>query len=405
MTPFRPGTLIALLNSRKPRAVSSADRWVRLTAALARTAASSDAILVAGIGCLHHDVALRAALDAGGRALLALGGSDGGAATLARRYPEAANHPRARVVADIGARSSRAERDLCISELAETVVVAEARPGGVVETISRERLGCGRAVLVCPPDGTRSTAGNARLLDAGAAPLPTAAWFEPAEARPSRAAPAGFPAAPAAVRDPAADRWDYLLHFTRGRPGEYPGESRWDYVGGLLRPDGPGVRDGFETLRRILSDGLLRAGSRLIRGDHRVVCMTDLHPAEVARISCWARHLVRWSFEPYAVGLRRDAAMRLGIRPVAYGPASLYASLPEPGRHLFQRHEPPRIDWSAEREWRAAGDMDLSAWRRDDALVVVPTEREARIVRAWTGFPVVALEGWPGATAAASPGS
>lgn len=382
---------VALLNSRKPRRPTPGDRWVRLTAVLARHLAHAGDTLVTGLGPLHYDLPLYCAREAGGRVRVVGAPEDG------TRYGDLLAPPRVRLVR-CAAATDPAARDRAVAEAADEVLVVEARAGGVVERVAWDALLHGRPVLVCPADDTAGTAGNRRLLAAGAEELwPEGLGTEAAEFRtacgirretaPAAAFPGGTEGAPA--RD-----WPWLVHFTRARSGEFPGETRAAYLAALAGPDDPRFHDGRRALERILAEGRIRADGRLIRGGQPVVSFTAAHPADLARLARWARHLGRMTFEPYGVGVRRAAATQLGLRPVVYGPPGLHAALRDEERHLFQLRRGRREEWTAEREWRSRGDVELRRWPADEAVVVVPTAREAAELRRCSPFTVLALESW-----------
>ena len=401
----------ALFSSRKPRRVSPFDRWVRLTAALARRIGGDRHTLVAGLGPLPYDLAVRCALDAGGRVEIHVDAEPRSAQgfLLRGRYGEFLSHSRTRLVPTAAVASRPEERDRAVSAMADVAVVVEARTDGIMEVLARSRLREGRTLLVCPPDGSPGTAGNARLIAAGARTLDWAkaeAAIRRAEGRPR---PTGAPFPDFVDRFPAP--WPFVIHFTRACPAELPGQSRWDFVGELATSRDPRFHDGLRVLERILREGRLRAGGRLIRGGFPVVSFTAAPPADVARIARWARHLGRWTFEPYGVGVRRDAARGHGLRPAEYGSGRDHVRLAPDDRWRFQAARTGEADWTEEREWRAKGDVDLGSFSADDGIVVVPDDADAREIAGVGPFRILVLgdRGRPQATAAnaraAIPGS
>ena len=80
-----------------------------------------------------------------------------------------------------------------------------------------------------------------------------------------------------------------------------------------------------------------------------------------------------------------------------YGDDALWDELPENTQPFFQfaqtRGEDLQapIDWTAEREWRHVGDVDLSQLPADAALVFVPTHDEADKVAQISRWPIVVL--------------
>lgn len=115
--------------------------------------------------------------------------------------------------------------------------------------------------------------------------------------------------------------------------------------------------------------GLIRARPRLIRGEISVVSFTELPPDAAASAHVFRAWLHRWDFEPYAIGIRWKAALDMGVKPVVYRASADYASIPDDDRWLFQKQEPPRVDFANEREWRHLGDVNLAALNAADWVV------------------------------------
>ncbi|MBI5490866.1 MAG: hypothetical protein HY905_26265 [Deltaproteobacteria bacterium] len=383
----------ALLNSRKPRRVSPLDRWVRLTAAAARRIGDGGHTLVAGLGPLTHDFGLFCALDAGGAAEIVLDATTQGprGSALRTHRAEFLGHRRARARWPTG-RLAAEERDLAVCDAADVVVVIEARADGIMERLGRMRLRQRRPLLVCPPDGSPATAGNARLAAAGATTFDWGGNHE--SCRPDGGgAPEGAGARFPAGLPPCAADWLYVVHFTRTCPLEFPGESRWEFARTLAASRDPLFHRGLRVLERILDERVIRASGRLIRGGRPVVSFTAAAPADVAALARWARHLGRWTFEPYGVGLRREAAERRGLLPVLYGPAERYAAITPQERWRYQAAATGGVDWTAEREWRARGDVELGSWAGDEGIVVVADQEEARRIRSRSPFRIHVLGG------------
>ena len=381
----------ALLNSRKPRRVSPLDRWVGLTAAVARRIGRDRHTLVAGLGPLTYDFALYCALDAGGTAEIVLDAtqeSPRGTALRSRRDEflghrrTHASWPKERLAAE--------ERDRAVCDAADVVVVIEARADGIMERLGRMRLRQRRALLVCPTDGSPRTSGNARLAAAGASTIDWGGGGGPGRRNGAEAPEAARVPFPAGI-PPAVATWPYVVHFTRTCPLELPGESRWEFAGTLAASRDPLFHHGLRVLERIVDEGVVRASGRLIRGGRSVVSFTAAAPAEVAALARWARHLGRWTFEPYGVGLRREAAVRRGLRPVIYGPADRYAAIAPRERWRYQAEATGGVDWTAEREWRARGDVDLGSWAVDEGIVVVADQEQAQQIRGRSPFRVHVL--------------
>lgn len=226
-----------------------------------------------------------------------------------------------------------------------------------MERFALEALAAGREVRLV--EGETPSAIRLRLIEAGARPLALEI---------TRPTPIAAPF-PAAIPRAIGHETGYLWHFTRTSPGPWPGESEETYLDALIG-NSPGAAHAAEdTLARILGEGRIRASGRLIRGARPVVCLTEATPLEIMALRHYRPALLRWDFEPAAVGLPRAAAERLGLRPVRHLPPGAERTLPDEERHLFQKHDPPEVDFRREKEWRSAGDIDLSPFAPDEMRI------------------------------------
>jgi hypothetical protein len=158
-----------------------------------------------------------------------------------------------------------------------------------------------------------------------------------------------------------------------------------------------GRHSAFAALARIVLQRLLMGSGQAIRGGYRVVCFTAVPLAELPRLRVFRAHRGRWDFEPYGICIRRDWLQRHGARPVLYGDRPLWERLPERDRPFFQvacsrTSGGSLIDWTAEREWRCIGDIDLTELGEREAIVFVPTAREAAAMAAISPWPVAVLD-------------
>ncbi len=173
-------------------------------------------------------------------------------------------------------------------------------------------------------------------------------------------------------------KWsNYLVHFTRGVFGPWPGERRSDYYDSLLeRRESGNPRDEVATLSYILDSGLLRGGTRLFREKRAATSFTAVNPAEFALRANYHPGLHRRSFEPFGVALPKDLLVSLGVRPVIYGRQEDYLGLPETDRPFFQAlgSKSAPHDWSKEAEWRLIGDLDLNSVA-EYILIIVPDDQ------------------------------
>jgi hypothetical protein len=150
------------------------------------------------------------------------------------------------------------------------------------------------------------------------------------------------------IRDDLSDR---LIHLTRG----------------------PTYSAASATLAEILAQRALRGSSGCIRGGYTCVCFSEAPIAKLGYLLALpTAHGVRYM--PYGIMLSKEWLYSLGGRPVIYQSDVEFDHLPEALRFRHVRYEPPRVDFSWEREWR----IQTSSLALDPATVtvVVPT-------RAW----------------------
>lgn len=161
----------------------------------------------------------------------------------------------------------------------------------------------------------------------------------------------------------------YLIHWTHSCVGPYPGEARSDYFDRVLKGESGG-EGGRETLERILKEGVIRASTRLVRGNYPVVPFTERPPEDLPKLIRWRSGLRRWTFEPYGIALAKSRLMELGARPVIYAEAAHFHQLPETDRPFFQVEKSAGCDWTLEREWRVQGDVGLDSFTAEEMVVL-----------------------------------
>lgn len=201
------------------------------------------------------------------------------------------------------------------------------------------------------------------------------------------------------VPTPIGPQDQYLKHWTRSTFGPWPEQSASDYYASLLFSPAERRRTARDALRRILRQARLRASDRLITGESAMVSFSEVPLTDFYQQRVFRQHLGRWDFEPYGIAILRNWLRDRGGRPVTYGPPHVARQLSELERLFFQPVSnpcdgTPRIDWRAEREWRIAGDVDLRQLSSQQALVFVPSEREAGLIAPWSRWPVTILPGF-----------
>ena len=108
---------------------------------------------------------------------------------------------------------------------------------------------------------------------------------------------------------------EYIIHWTRAANGPAPEERAVDYYRDILRAD-KYPRSAFDTLRRIIVTGRLIASPRHMPKNTPVVAFCALSPLDVIPLMRWRARFGEMSFEPYGIGIRREVAKLIGIRPV-----------------------------------------------------------------------------------------
>ncbi len=286
-------------------------------------------------------------------------------------------------------------RDRLLALVSDLHCVLELRRRGnlleILEMQQREQV---RPLWVYrPAAGTRENEGNLKLLEdfpQSAAGFSIADFVSPEESPAKRKTPHHT----LRLLDANSINWqDYLYHYVRSCSGPWPGQSYRDFLMGLFRDDFLAGHTALEALVRVLVEGRIRAGSRIVRGNHAVISWTSRPPAELDAIRRWNPALIRWTFEPYGVAVRRRVLRELGAKPAIYGSSAVYARLRPGDRFRFQLHEPPRCSWKIEREWRLPRDLELAGIGSNEAFAFVPaapelTAMEQEIFRA---LPIVVL--------------
>ena len=374
-----------VLNSRKPRTVKPHDRWLAATRACVDAAAAGGYAMVSSLGAMPYDwVSFLAAK----RKLPLIVVADGPIPARDPHdsyirsgmgvFPGIFDPRQTLIVSPFSENSSPGRklrgpiRDALVASLSNALWVAEIRGGGVMEKAVSRAVEEERRVTVFRPDTFDSqTAGNRRLLDKG-----SVSAFAPALRLPESSGESDTESKEPVVAVSASifEQNEYLFHYTRACPGPWPSQSWADYLSALDNAEPGASHSGRDTLLRIVRELRIRGGSRLIRGGQPMVSLTERKPQEMTELIAWNRSLVRWSFEPYGVAIRKNALKRMGARRVIYACEDEYKALSPEDRPFFQLHNPPRTDWSREKEWRVRGDVDLSVFTKDEVILLAPQE-------------------------------
>ncbi len=388
----------AVLNSRKPRRIAPDEPWVRVTRILFHEACRDHCAVVSSYGTVAYAVVSRLARVSSvplimvcDEALPFMQSGERMQAFVDRHHD--LFHPRTTLVVSPfppgGMPSSAArnrERDKLVIALSLTVYVAAVRGGGNMEALVIQASRTGTRIRVFVPGKADSmTAGNLNILGSNAGRNIEPIWLPDESASPPReiANPVEKGRVPRRVLKlrnwPGSGLW--LVHYTRSLSGPWPGQTLGQYCQCLIDGHATCGHTGFDTLTRILDEGLIRGSARLIRGNVPVVSFTECLPGELEQLVKWRSGLIRWSFEPYGIAIDKATLIKLGAEAVIYGGEQLFRTLPKDKRYLFQILKDSGPDWSVEREWRLPKDLALESVPLDCVTVIVATLEQAWLIR------------------------
>jgi len=275
-------------------------------------------------------------------------------------------------------------RDRRVMSAADTVLVLGIRAQGNIHRALVEYLASGGRVELVDLPGLQPSTVRDELIRLGASTWPPSAEDQ-APFNGTSDAPVQSHHSMSVyeiVPFPPPDQWVFLSHSTRACPGPWPHQSFCDYADSLLDELPDADHSASATLARIVAQRRVISSPQSNRGQHPVVCLTEVPLMELPLLRQYQVHRTRWDFEPFGVCVDRDWLQSRGARPVIYGDEATWLQLSDADRPYFQlcpaqvesSGDPgPKTDWRIEREWRHVGDLDLQHLPRDKGLVFVPT--------------------------------
>lgn len=176
---------------------------------------------------------------------------------------------------------------------------------------------------------------------------------------------------------------DYLIHWTRTCNSAWPDEKLIDYYRAVAASSHY-PRSALETLSHMLMTKCIMASSRHMATGVRSVAFTGLTVREALPLMRWRARYRMMSLEPYGIGIRKEPATKMGVKPVIYCDSG---ELPVggPERWLYQSRG-ERGDWPAEQEWRIPGDFGLDL-PPGDVVAFCRFPGEAKIIAERHGVP------------------
>ncbi|MEJ5348265.1 MAG: hypothetical protein WHS46_06215 [Desulfosoma sp.] len=269
-------------------------------------------------------------------------------------------------------------RDRLVAAIAQHFFVLAVRAqGNLAEVLWDELSFHPKHTWVFPCSKVSSeTEGNRKILDSF--PHCTQAWPQPSKSGVSTPKPMHTPITRRSLSKPSSLQKEALLfHYTRSCPGPWPGQSRCAWAEDLLKAKPWADHTALDTLWHILSEGRVRASGRLIRHGIPVVSWTRVAPGDLSKLIRWNPALIRWTFEPYGIAVTKQVLQELGAKPVIYAREEDYAKISAKDRFRFQLHQPGRISWKREREWRLPADLFLDELDPETWWAFVPSHEEA----------------------------
>jgi hypothetical protein len=250
-------------------------------------------------------------------------------------------------------------RDAMAVSIADVLLPCKVRPDGNMEKLITSARAKGK--IIFHSDNSETTSNSRKTNDAS---LPWASrkirFNKSADFFPKSAHP----------ENPFAD---YFFHYTRACFGPWPGQSWADYLHELTANEVGSQHEAVDALRRILKEKRIRASGRWIRGAYQVVSFTERSPEEFDIICKWRRGLVRKTFEPCGIAVKRSVLIEKGARKVSYGSEELFKNMTDEIKPYFQKASSSCAEWSREKEWRLIGDLKFNNINQSDWFAMVPS--------------------------------
>lgn len=161
---------------------------------------------------------------------------------------------------------------------------------------------------------------------------------------------------------------EWLCHWTRPSFGPWLDQPSDDFMDELILGCETADRSAVAALLRIMSQQKIIA-SVSTAGEPPTVSFTAVALADFRQRRIFRRHKQRFDFEPWGIAIRKSVLEAHEAEAVEY----LTADSPESSARFTQRQfdKNNQIDWSTEREWRLAGDLNLNDLPDDSVCVFV----------------------------------
>lgn len=271
---------------------------------------------------------------------------------------------------------AKTKTDSVMAEVADRVFALSVGKNGNVEKALRHRLTeCGEPgrTFILHDDQLTPKSVREPLIAAGAVDWLLLAGDEQAKPKTSETRISK-------QRDLAdLDQSEYLIHWTRARPGAWPDQSTEEHWDDLIFGSGGYNHSDVFSLCRILASRRIIASATLTRDSTPVVCFSNVPLGKLRDRTVFRKHLQRWDFLPYGIAIKRSTLEKqFDCRPVVYGNEETWKSLVDSDRPFFQleKSSDQKIDWQEESEWRVIGDVDLRKVDLNDAIVFTSDQKD-----------------------------
>ncbi len=359
----------AILLSRQPKHPHGGLPWVRNTVAAVVSAGTRGYTVLTSTGMNTWELVLAAAHANGFPVELLIATIDGEdrtgmSADIMEQFELSASLTKFTFLdSRTGISTPQGERDQTIVAVADLLLPVSIRPGGRMESLLIESERKGKAV-----DRT---------------------YQVPYESRHDRLA---YAVSTTALRHSAVEAGaDFLIHWTRTASSRWPDELAIDFYRAVIESE-VYPRSVFHTLTHILTTRHLSASRRHMPRNIATVSFTGLTVAESLPLMRWRAKYAEMSFEPYGIGIRRDAARQIGIYPLQYYDPTVAFTACHVEPWLTQSIG-AKTDWRQEREFRHKGDLNLKSVSNDKLIAFCPTQKEAAMLEGMAGIPTIALFG------------
>ncbi len=196
------------------------------------------------------------------------------------------------------------------------------------------------------------------------------------------------------LRSLKGSRRKLLIHCTRARRGPWPDQSLDQFHDELLHSPWLQYPDVLTTLKRILSQQRLLATRNYRRGDIETVCFSEVPIEQLLARRRFQSHLSRWDWEPYGIMIDQEWLIEFGVKPVSYVDREQVKKMSDRQLTYSQivSNRTNSQDWTAEKEWRLAGDLRLTHVPFSKAFVFVPSMAEAVAIQHLSRWPIAVCD-------------